>query len=223
MKKARDIYDSYLRELREQHPQDEPVMRAAIDAFDSIQARKSATARLLAPIVEAASDSRRMISEIPVAFLDQLTEKHAEACEAVSRMAIDKRGHTRFNAIMCIGKAAPLAFKVKLLRQGLRDKSSKVRQMSADWTGRLRLRELVPDLEEAVAAEQDAKTKATMQYALNCLNGGYTVKHESDGTVAVTKFTLNGGQTRWFEKEELDRRGIEAILAEFDGTGLTNG
>jgi len=215
MKKARDIYESFLRELREQHPQTEPVMRAAIDAFDSIQAAKRTTERQLQAIVEAASDSRKMIFEIPVDFLDQLTEKHAEACEAVSKMAVDKRSHIRFNAIMCIGKAAPLAFKLKLLRQGLHDKISKVRQKSADWTGRLCLRELVPALEVAVAMEKDAQTKATMEYTLNSLKGGHTVKHESDGTVAVTKFTLNGGETRWFEKAEVDRRGIEAILAEF--------
>jgi hypothetical protein len=61
MKKAREIYDSYLRELLDKHPQDEPVMRAAIEAFDAIEAGGKATQGLLEPIVQAASDSRKML------------------------------------------------------------------------------------------------------------------------------------------------------------------
>jgi hypothetical protein len=55
---------------------------------------------------------------------------------------------------MCIGKASPKSFKLKLPRQGLRDKSAKVRLKAADWAGRQRLREVVPDLEFAFAAEE---------------------------------------------------------------------
>ena len=116
---------------------------------------------------------------------------------------------------MCIGKGAPHNFKVKLLRQGLRDKSARVRQKSADWTWRLSLRDLVSDLEQALTAENDVKAKGTIEYALKSLKGGYTVKREPDGTVAVTVFTLKGGVTQWFNQADVDRRGIEAIVAEF--------
>lgn len=66
-----------------------------------------------------------MLFEIPVGFLDQLTGKHEAAREAVTKMAADKRSYTRHNVIMCIGAVAPEAFKLNLLRQGLRDKNSK--------------------------------------------------------------------------------------------------
>lgn len=215
MTKARELYDSYLRELRDNHPQDEPVMRAAIEAFDAIQAGEKVTQRLLQPIIQAASDSRKMLFEIPVDFLDQLTGKHAEAREAVSKMAEDKRSYTRFNAIMCIGKAAPKSFKLQLLRQGLLDKSSKVRLKSADWVGRQRLRELVPELEQALAVETNEKARSTIEFEVKLLRDGYILEAEKDGTVRVTAFTPNGFGSRWFERPEFERRGIEAILAEF--------
>jgi hypothetical protein len=214
MKKARELYDSYLCELREKHPQDEPVMRAALDAFDAIQAEGKVTQRLLEPIVQAASDSRKMLFEIPVDFLDQLTGSYGEAREAVATMAVDKRSHTRFNAIMCIGKAAPKSFKLELLRQGLRDKSSKVRLKAADWAGRQRLRELVPDLEDALAAEDNDKARATIEFELRLLRDGYILVTERDGTVRVTAFTPNGCGSRWFEQTEIDQRGIKTIVAE---------
>jgi hypothetical protein len=190
-------------------------MRAVLDAYDAVQDGMPVTQQLLQPIFVAASDSRKLIFDLPVSYLDEFTGKYEEARAAVAKMAVDKRSHTRFNAIMCIGEEAPHGFKVKLLRQGLRDKSAKVRQKSADWIFRRSLRDLVADLEEALAAENDAKAKGMIEYALKSLRGGYTVKHEPDGTVAVTVFTLNGGLTQWFEQAELDRRGIEAIVAQF--------
>lgn len=215
MKNAREIYDSYLGKLREQHPQDESLMRAAIDAFDSIQAGEQITPRLLQPIVDAASDSRRLIYDIPVGFLQELTGKHEEARMAVSKLAVDKRSHTRFNSIMCIGRTAPKSFKLQLLRQGLRDKSSKVRWKSADWAGRQRLRELVPELEEAFASEKHEKARSTIVFDLKLLRDGYILEQETDGRFRVTAFTPNGVGSRWFEQMELERRGIEAIVAEF--------
>lgn len=209
------LYADYLNDLERTFPQDVEMMRAVFNAFDAMQAGTPVTWKLLQPIMTAASDSRKLIFDVPTGYLNRLSCQHAEAREAVAKMADDPNAFTRVNAIMCIGNGAPLDFKVKLLRQGLGDKSSKVRQKSADWTGRLCLTQLVPELERAVAAEENAKAKAAMEYALNCLKGGYTVRQEADGTVAITKFSHNGGTTRWCEQDELDRRGMEALLAEF--------
>ena len=210
----RERYDSYLRELGETHPQDAPVMRAAIDAFDAIQAGDRVTQRLLEPIVKAASDSRKTLFDIPVGFLDQLTGAHDEARQAVSEMAENKRSFTRFNAITCIGKSAPKSFKLDLLRQGLRDKSSRVRAKAADWAGRHRLKELVPELEQALAAEKNDKARATIEFELRLLRDGYILKTGKDGTVWVTAHSPNGISGRCVEQSEIDQRGIDAIVAE---------
>lgn len=215
MKKARDIYDSYLRELRETHVEDESLMRRAIEAFDAIQAGEEASECLLGPIVQAASDSRKKIFDVPVDFLDRLSGKHAAAREAIVQMIDHTKSHVRFNGITCIGKAAPKSFKLKLLRKGLRDSSSKVRSKAADWIGRQRLRELVPDLEDALATEKNADARSTIEFELRLLRDGYILKTESDGTVCVTALTPKGCGSRWFEQIEIDRRGIEAIIAEF--------
>src|SRR5262249_42283979 len=170
---------------------------------------------LLAPIVEAASSSRRPLYENATSFLGKLTAEHRLARESVERMAADARSHVRFNAILCLKKAMPLEFTLRLIRQGLRDRSANVRGKAADWAGRLRVREVVPDLEAALAAEKNAKAKQTIEFELRLLRDGYILEENKDGTFCVTAFTPNGCGSRYFQRTEIEQRGIEGIVAEF--------
>ncbi len=214
MELSSKLYDSYLHDLLVSHPDDEPLMRAAIEAFDSIQLGKCITPELLQPIIEAASDSRILLYDITIGFLQQLTEKYEEACDAVVKMAKNRRYQCRFNAIISIGKQSPLEFKLRILRQGLGDKSSKVRGKAADWIGRLRLKELVPELEEAFAVETKTSTKDTIEFNLKLLRDGYILKPASDGRVSVTTFIPNGIMGSYVAQTELETRGIQAIISD---------
>jgi hypothetical protein len=217
MKSARDWYEPWLRGgyLRKRCPELEAPLLAAIDAFDSIQQGKAVTPEVLEPIVQAVSSSRRPLYENVTTLLSKLTEQHAEARAAIERMAKDPRSHVRFNAILCLGKSTPLSFSVRVLQQALRDKSAKVRQKAADWAGRLRLRELVPDLEEAAAQEKNAGAAGTIEFELKLLRDGYILKPGSDDGFDVTTFSNNGGVAgRWVRRTELESRGLQAILAD---------
>jgi hypothetical protein len=169
---------------------------------------------LLVPIVEAASSSRRPLYENATQLLSKLTGKFSEAREAVESMAMDPRSYVRFNAILCLGKLTPATFTAQLLRQGLRDKSANVRRKAADWTGRLRTRELVPDLETAAAQEKNAKVKVTIEFELKLLRDGYIKEPSSDNGFDVTTHTDDGIRSRWVSGSELRKRGINAIVKE---------
>ncbi len=216
MKSIREKYEPWLRGyLRKRCPELEPPLLAAFDAFDSLQQGKSLTPEVLEPIVEAASSSRRPLYENATPLLSKLTEHHAEARAAVGTMANDSRSHVRFNAILCLGKSTPLSFSLPLLQQGLRDKSAKVREKAADWAGRLRLRELVPDLEESAAREKNAGASGTIEFELKLLRDGYVLEPGSDDGFDITTFSHHGGTAgRWVRRTELESRGLQAILAE---------
>jgi hypothetical protein len=164
--------------------------------------------------VEAASSSRRPLYENAIGLLVKLTEQFAEARQAVVSMAQDSRSHVRFNAILCLGKSTPRALTLQLIRQCLRDKSARVRQKAADWAGRLRVREIVPDLEQAKSKESYAKARESIAFNLQLLRDGYILERNPDGSCDVSTFTNNGIAARWVSGSELKQRGIAAIVAE---------
>jgi hypothetical protein len=223
MRSTREEYEPWLRDyIRKRYPTLEPAMLAAINAFDSIKSSKEITEDLLAPIVEAASSSRRPLFENATTFLAALTGNHDEAREAVARMAVNPRSHVRFNAILCLGKATPLEFSLRLIRQGLRDKSASVRLKAADWAGRLRVREVVPELEQALEKETNAKARDTIGFELSLLRDGFIVKPGPDDGLHVATYSTGGGVAgRWVRRAELESRGLAAIVAEFGSGGLT--
>jgi hypothetical protein len=216
MKKTRAYYEPWLRDyLRKRQPDLEPQLLAAIDAYDTIQEEKRLDAGLLAPIVAAASSSRRPLYENATELLGKLTGEYAIARDVVEGMAVDLRSPVRFNAILCLKKTTPLDFTLRIIRQGLRDKSANVRRKAADWAGRLRIRQVVPELEAAFAVEKNNKAKETIEFELRLLRDGYILKPEKAGTFCVTAFTPNGCGSRWFKGTEIEQRGMEAIVAEF--------
>lgn len=216
MKKTRARYEPWLRDyLRKRYPELEPPLLAAIDAFDTILDENRIDATLMAPVIEAASSSRRPLYENATPLLGELAASHAIALDSVGRMASDPRSHVRFNAILCLTKATPLEFRLDLLRQGLRDKSAKVRGKAADWAGRLRLRDLVPDLEAAFASEKNAKAKQTIEFDLRLLRDGHILKPAvDDGYYLLNAFSSRGVVSKRISRSELDERGIAAIVAE---------
>jgi hypothetical protein len=219
MKKTRADYEPWLRDyLRKRQPDLEPPLLAAIDAFDTIHDENRLDATLLAPIVEAASSSRRPLYDSATSFLGKLTADHALARESVERMAADTRSHVRFNAILCLRKATPIEFTLRLIRQSLRDKSANVRTKAADWAGHLRIRELVPDLEAALAAETNAKAKQTIEFELRLLRDGHILEPARDDGYYVTTYCSDGIASRWVARSELEQRGIQVIIAEVESS-----
>jgi hypothetical protein len=215
MTSAREKYEPWLRDfLRKRYPELESPLRAAIEAFDSIEQRQQIDGELLRPIVEAASSSRRPLSENATSLLGKLTERYGEARDAVAKMSKNTRSHVRFNAILCLCKSTPLLFSLDLIRRGLRDTSARVRAKAADWAGRLRAQEVVLDLEQALAQETIESARSTIEFELKLLRDGYILEPDQDDGFQVTTHSHDGVAGRWIKRSELEQRGIHAIVAD---------
>jgi len=215
MGSTREEYEPWLRDyFRKRYPELESALLEAIDAFDATKELDRINSEQLRPIVQAASSSRCPLYENTTGLLGQLSVKHEEARKAIEAMATDAQSHIRFNAILCLGKSTPPDFTLRLIRQGLRDKSARVRLKASDWAGRLRIREVVPELEEALAREKNEKAKKTIEFDLGLLRDGYILEPLPDGPVSVTTFCRSGLSIRHVKKAELDTRGLKSILGE---------
>ena len=213
MTSTRDRFEPWLSEcLRIRYPELEPPLLAAIGAYDSIKRVRQVTPELLEPIVSAASSSRRPLYENASDFLANLTGHFEEARSAVWEMAHHPKSHVRFNAILCVGRTTPPDFVLAVLRHGLVDGSSRVRWKAADWAGRLRLRELVPELEQAVEAETNEKARGTIEFELKLLRDGYIIEEEPDGGYLVTTFVPDGISTMYVSAADLEAKGVEGII-----------
>ena len=215
MKKTRVYYEPWLRDyIRKRQPDLEPPLLAAIDAFDTVQEECRLDAILLAPIVDAASSSRVPLYECATSFLGRLTGEYALARQAVEEMALNPRSHVRFNSILCLSAATPHDFTLRLIRQGLRDNSAKVRCKAGDWAVRLRIHDLVQDLAVAFAAERNAKAKKTIEFGLRLLRDGYILRPGPGDDYYITTFCSNGIASRRVARSDVELRGVQAIIAE---------
>jgi hypothetical protein len=215
MTSAREKYEPWISDfLRKRYPELEAPLLAAIDAFDLIDQRQQIDEGLLRFIVEAASSSRRTLYENATSLLGELTERYGEARDAVAGMSQNTRSHVRFNAILCLCRSTPLSFSLDLIRRGLRDASARVRAKAADWPGRLRARDVVLDLEHALAQETNETARSTIEFELRLLRDGYILEPAQDDGFQVTTYSCNGVAGRWIERSELEQRGIDAIVAD---------
>lgn len=211
---SRDRLEPWIREtIRKRDPDLEEPLLAAIDAYDAICETARISPELLRPIVEAASSSRIPLYDTATTFLSKLTDRFPEVCDAVKAMFEAPRSHVRFNAILCLGSSTPPNLTFELLRRGLRDKSVRVRWKAADRAGRLRLRDLVPELEKALVIEKDSKASRTIHLELRLLRDGYILE-PSGGGFTLTTFTPHGIRGRFISTSELEKRGIDALVEE---------
>lgn len=217
MESTRERFDPWLRDyLHWRCPELRPAMEATLEAIDCDEA---VTSQLLAPLVEAVCSERRSLMECAACFLSELTGRYEAAREAVQRMARDTRSEVRLGAILCLGKVTPRTLALGVVREGLRDSIARVRGKAADWAGRLRLHELLPDLEAAEAGEYDAKVKAIIELSSKLLRDGRLIEPQPDGAFAVVAYSRNGITSRVVPRRELRRRGLDAIVEELAENG----
>jgi hypothetical protein len=201
--------------LRPRFPELEAPLMAAVDAFDATQNSGQLLPERLLPILDAVSSPRRPLYENTCDFMRTLSARWPEANAAILTMSHSSKAHVRFNAILCLGKGTPATTVKTVLKAGLVDKSSRVRSKAADWIGRLRNVELVPELGAALATEQDPKTRSTMEFQLRLLRDGYILEPRPDGVYCVTVHTKQGGvMSSFVQRETLNARGIDVIVSE---------
>jgi hypothetical protein len=207
---AREQLEPFASYLRDGFPALAHVLWSA-----EVSADEAVTAELLAPLVTAACDARAGIAVNAVWVLWVLTADSTAARSAVAGMARHKQSHIRNNAMASVSKLAPLGFKREVIERGLRDRTGRVREKAADRALSLCLREVIPELESAVASERNAGTKRGLEFTLKLLRDGYFVTPADDDEVQVT-IAFDGGVGGCFvPRDELESRGAEAVVAQW--------
>lgn len=155
--------------LRKRFPELELPLLNALKAYDAVEAGMLVDEPLIAPILEAASSTRIPLYESATELLGALAANHEVARRAVIDMASNSKAQVRFNAILCVNESVPRSLALQIVRNGLYDKSARVREKAADWAYRCRLNELVPDLRVALEQASCANVKSCIKFALDDL------------------------------------------------------
>src|SRR5258706_6661383 len=80
----------------------------------------------------------------------------------------------------------------RLLRNGLTDRSARVRWKAAEKIGTFERKELLPQLQAAYASETNSKARAEIEFELRLLRDGYIVEPSTPSGFDVTVRTKNG-------------------------------
>lgn len=226
MTTERERFEPWLQSyLRPRYPElEEPILRA-IDAFDAIQETGQITPERLSPITDAITSRRQTLSVEASRILSLLTSKFPEVCDVIVSLSQHAQSHVRFNSLLCLSEAMPPQSTLQILRQGLRDKSAKVRWKAASLILGFRLRECLSDLEAAAAKEKVAQTKEWIERDFYLLRDGYSLGSVRDERIWIcvlrdreaVEIGVTGTLIRCqsIEVAELNRRGIDQIVAEF--------
>lgn len=167
---TRDRFEPWLEAyLRKRFPELERPLIEAIDAFDELASGTPIETDRLKPLVFAASSDRSPLYENATELLGQLAVKHDAARQAVEGMAVNSKAQVRFNAIICVNASWPRKAALEILRNRLRDSSSRVREKAADWALRYGMKELVPELTAALRNESNSKARSCIDFALQQL------------------------------------------------------
>jgi hypothetical protein len=212
----RERYADWLKLVLKRYPDVKRPLLASIDAYESCRGRKTITHDMLAPIVAAASSKRSPLWGSSTDFLAEFTWKHPEARDAVRKMAASRDAKARFNAVLSIGRGAPREFRVGVLRQLIGDKSAAVRWRAAESAAWVHdLAELLPDLQVALAAETNLKTKQTLDHAVRILRDGYIGEREQNGRWRLTYRGPQGESvTFWADGADVSRDGVQGVIGQ---------
>jgi hypothetical protein len=174
------------------------------------------TTDLLAPVVDAASDTKTSVARPAYYVLLVLTNYFTAAQQAVARMAQDSRSHVRVWAVLSVGRHAPRALQLQVIGGGLTDRSAQVRRHAANQALTYRLRELLPALEAAAAGVRSAAVRQEIEHCCRLLRDGYFLTPaDGDGVDLSVAFEGGGVGSLSVSRVELEARGVEALVSEF--------
>lgn len=168
---------------------------------------------ILRCVVEAASDESASVYEIGTSVLGYLAARFQPATDAVELMSRAKLAHVRHNAVLCLSNYIPEDMAIAILRVALTDRSARVRRKAADWSGRLRMHAIVPDLEAAASVERDNETHKVIRFEAAILKNGYFLHADTEGGNFITVDTGRSRFTRSIEKSALQGLTPEEVFA----------
>ncbi|MCH8622558.1 hypothetical protein [Undibacterium sp. TS12] len=153
--------------IRPKRPDLEKPLR---DAFDELlESGKPLSETSLIAVVDAASDRYASVYELGATFLGESAILDNRALQMIQEMALSKHAHVHHNALLCLTEKTQEQVCLGMIRDGLKDKSSRVRTKAADWAHRLRLRGVVQDIAKVLKTETHNEAAQTMRAAIEVL------------------------------------------------------
>lgn len=174
----------------------EQVLLAVADAFDAAMIDGDMTEDRLRVIVQAVSSPKVAIWESCCGILGAASERWPNAAEAILQISRQSHAHVRFNAICSLTEKTPAHVVNEVLKNGLSDRSARVRWKAADQACSLNQHRLIPDIAKAVNCEVNPKAKSSINFSLHFLRDGFLVRRNEDGSynISIRLFDPPGGQ-----------------------------
>lgn len=197
--------------MQKRHPQLVlPVLRAA-EAFDRAESSGQLSPQDLRLVAEMARVSPTTVSEYASGLLGRLACRFEAAREEILDMARGAKVHVRVNALVALESMEPGDMHVSVGRIALRDRSTRVKELAASKISSWRISELLPALEEAIAAESDAALRKILECERDLLRDGYRIERHGS-KVEVTCRTKTGGVILTaVSEEEFQSKGIAGV------------
>jgi hypothetical protein len=214
MKTQRSRLEAYYSLPGARHPDDEKAVLAAADAYDVAVAAGKIAPGQLQVIIDAVSNPRTRVWENCIYLLQSASEQWPQAAEAILDMMRSTKANVRFAALCSLGPQTPSPVIDQAIRNGLCDRSSRVRWKAADKANQLDCKHLIPDVQRALQSETNARAKASIELDCAFLRDGYLAKPQGDGSFHISIKLPRGGTCVNVSAKELEERGIEAILSE---------
>ena len=195
------------------NPADEAVILEFAAAIDEAIETGTLTDQQLACVVRAVRCPTISVWGSATELLMSLSGKFPAASQALEELSRDRKSQVRFAALCALGPKTPSKVTDEMIRRGLQDKSFRVRWKAAEQANYLLRRDLVPEMEAALAAETHETALGDIELSLRMLRDGHWLEKEQDGSWQLTVRLPRGGITcRGVSADELRTAGLPALV-----------
>jgi HEAT repeat protein len=209
----REPYENWIREyLQRRHPDLVGPFRAALNAFETAIGSGVLTTKQLLELADVVRSPNRPLSENAAVLLGELAAKFPQARHLIEAASQDAKLHVRVNALVALSAMDPGELHDAVLRTALNDRSSKLRLLAANKIAGLGLKNLLPDLAQAILRERDPDARRSLERERDLLRDGFHASSQEDGRVWVTCRLPDGSlRSRFFSSADVESKGLEAI------------
>jgi hypothetical protein len=193
--------------LKPRYPELVPLCTEARSIASDAQASGRLTVPQARRLIELASSARTPLGENVAGMLGELAGAIPEAQDAIAALAEARQVHGRINALVAIESFPVGRLHVRLIGVLLRDRSRRVRGLAADKAVSFGLKELLPELIQAVQAETNPELREELEAQVALLRDGYRVSARDDGSVWVTCRKGRGVVSRRFSVGQFESEG----------------
>jgi len=203
--------------LRPRHPDLVTAFQEALEAYERGKSLGRIDEEDAERLLAHASSPRTPLGENAAAMLGKLYAHQPELAPFVRRLAEGTRVHERVNALVALASCPPTQLHLDVFERLLRDRSSRVRTLSADRIVQHDSQQLVDALAAAVDRVSDVVIAAELQASLDYLRLGFNVQSRGKDGVRVSCLRPGGGVvSRRFTHEEYAEMGQAWIAGQLE-------